>query len=132
MSTISTKSFNGTFLKAPFEVGGKQYTPQSYSEYLGFEADKYVSITSFAHQPFYKDFILETSDNFSNGAFKNVPLNDFVDIVDNALENGFTLALDADVSEGGFSSKYGMAIYSEKEVIETYLSASKPKYSLYD
>ena len=102
--------------KAPeeFEYQGKKYTPKSFAKSVGFSKENYVSITSFTHQPYYTPFILQVPDNFSDGSFHNVPLDEFVSIIDHALENGYTIALDADVSELGFSAKHGLAILPPK------------------
>ena len=62
-----------------------------------------------------KSFILNIPDNFSNGAMFNVPIDEFVSNIDNALENGFTVTLDCDVSESTFSSKQGVAIIPEND-----------------
>ncbi len=109
-----------------FTVGGKRYSPVQYAESLGFNADNFVSFTSFTHHPFYKNFILEIPDNYSNGAFYNIPLNDLESIVDNAISKGYTVAWDGDVSEAGFSAKEGIAVLPSdqgREDIFTMLGA---------
>ena len=98
-----------------FTFEGKKYTPKTFLEMTKLQLDDYVTITSFTHEPFYKTFILDVPDNFSNGAFYNLPLDEFVKNIDNALEKGYTLALDADVSEKTFSGKYGIAVIPENE-----------------
>lgn len=98
-----------------FTFEGKKYTPKSFLEMTQLKLDDYVTITSFTNEPFYKTFILDIPDNFSNGSFYNLPLDEFVNNIDNALEKGYTLALDADVSEKTFSSKYGIAVIPENE-----------------
>ena len=40
----------------------------------------------------------------------NVPLDEMMAAIDNALQKGFTVALDCDVSERTFSSKDGVAV----------------------
>lgn len=70
----------------------------------------YVEITSYTHHPFYKPFILEIPDNWSNSSYYNVPVDDLIAIMNNALENGYTVAWDGDVSDKGFSHKNGVAI----------------------
>lgn len=99
-----------------FEFQGKSYTPQSFLEMTELKLDNYHSYTSFTHEPFYESFILEVPDNFSNGSYYNLPLNEWVDLVDHALEKGYTLALDADVTEVGFSTKKGIAIVPASEM----------------
>ncbi len=118
-----------------FTFEGKKYTPLEFAKAMKINTANYVNITSFTHAPFYSEFILNIPDNFSNGSFYNVPINDLVDIVDHALDNGYTVALDCDVSERTFSSKDGVAvipsnklnnlkalhsIYPEKEITQEY------------
>ncbi len=76
----------------------------------------YISITSFTHEPFYRHFILNIPDNFSNGKFLNVKIDELLEITNRALEKGYTIALDCDVSEPTFSSKYGMAILPNEDI----------------
>ncbi|WP_420574088.1 C1 family peptidase [Kordia sp.] len=99
-----------------FLYEGKSYTPQSFLEMTKINPDDYVTITSFTHQPYYKSFILNIPDNFSNGSFYNVPLDELVEITENALKTGFTVELDCDVSEATFSAKYAVAIIPETPV----------------
>ena len=97
-----------------FEYNGRSYSPLELSKELGFKRDNYVSLTSFTHHPFGESFVLEIPDNFSNGKFLNLPIDDLVKTIDNAIANGYTVAWDGDVSEAGFSSSKGMAILPEK------------------
>lgn len=97
-----------------FMVDGKSYTPQSYFQSLGIKLDDYVALTSFSHHPFYKPFVLEVSDNWSNGLFYNVPVDELVKTADNAVEKGFSVIWASDVSEKSFSAKEGVALWPEK------------------
>ena len=111
-----TGALNG-YMGAPpatFKANGKEYTPQSYFQSLNINLDDYVALTSYTHHPFYKPFILEVSDNWSNGQFYNVPIDEFVQVADNAVDNGFTVVWASDVSEKTFSAKEGLAIWPEK------------------
>ncbi|HZH71910.1 MAG TPA: C1 family peptidase [Mariniphaga sp.] len=95
-----------------FQFNGKTYTPLSFAnDYVGLDMDDYVEITSYSHHPFYSKFILEVPDNWSWDAMYNVPLHELEEIIDYSLENGFTIAWAADVSEKGFASgKQGVAV----------------------
>lgn len=93
-----------------FLYEGKKYNPKSFVAYTKINPKDYISITSFTHEPFYQSFILNVPDNFSNGSFYNIPLNELIQNIDNALDKGFTLALDCDVSEATFSGKNGIAV----------------------
>jgi bleomycin hydrolase len=99
-----------------FTYQGKQYTPMSFLKMTGINPADYVSITSFTQAPFYSSFILNIPDNFSNGSFYNVPLDDFIQVIDQALESGYTVELDCDVSERSFSSKDGVAVIPQDPV----------------
>ena len=88
-----------------FVYEGKTYTPKSWVKYLGLNADDYVSITSYTHHPFYERFALEVPDNWRMDQMYNVPMEDMMRIIDNALANGYTFAWGADVSESGFTRK---------------------------
>lgn len=99
-----------------FTYNGKQYTPQSFLAMTKIVPSDYVHLTSFTHAPFYSKFILNIPDNWSNGSFYNVPLNQMMATIDNALLNGFTVELDCDVSERSFSAKDGVAVIPENNV----------------
>lgn len=101
-----------------FVYKGKSYTPQSFAkEVLRFNANDYVNLTSFTHHPFYQSFILEVPDNFSNGSYYNLPLNEMMDAVKSALNNGYTVMWDADVSNFGFQPGTGFARYQPSSKI---------------
>ena len=99
---------------ATFVYNGKEYTPKSFAEELGLNADDYVSITSYTHHPFYTTFALEVPDNWRMDQMYNVPMEEMMAIIDNALAEGYTLAWGADVSEMCFTRK-GLGVVPEEE-----------------
>ncbi len=96
-----------------FELEGKKYTPLSFASTLGLNYSNYIEITSFTHHPFYGKCILEIPDNWQWKEMYNVPLEDLISIINQALMNGYTVAWGADTSEPGFSFKNGVAIVSD-------------------
>lgn len=92
-----------------FTVNGKEYTPKSYQESLGLNMDDYVSLTSFSHHPFYSQFIIEVQDNWRWGQSWNLPIDEFMAVMENAVDKGYTFAWGADVSEIGFT-RDGIAV----------------------
>ncbi|MBQ7996443.1 MAG: aminopeptidase [Paludibacteraceae bacterium] len=88
-----------------FLYEGQMYTPQSYVESLGLDADDYVSLTSYTHHPFYQTFALEVPDNWRMDQMYNLPIDELMRVIDNAIANGYTMAWGADVSETGFTRK---------------------------
>ena len=92
-----------------FTVGGTEYTPESYRDYLGINMDDYVNITSFTHHPFYEPFVIEVPDNWRWDTAYNLPMDEMMDVMFNAIENGYTIAWGSDVSETGFT-RNGLAV----------------------
>lgn len=86
-----------------FEYEGKTYTPQSFAASLGLNADDYVSLTSFTHHPFYSTFAIEVQDNWRWAHSYNLPLDEFMEVMENAIKTGYTIAWGADVSETYFN-----------------------------
>ena len=105
--------------KAPeqFTYEGKTYTPKSFAQSLGLNWSDYVSITSYTHHPFWSAFAVEVQDNWRNPLSYNVPMNDMMRIIDNAVENGYTVAWGGDVSEPGFT-RTGLAYMVDAKKIE--------------
>ena len=98
-------------IPATFEYNGKKYTPMTFKEMTGFNPADYVEITSFSHHPFYERVPLEVPDNWDHELLYNLPLDEMMEVVDNALNTGYTVAWDGDVSEKGYVySPLGIAI----------------------
>ena len=91
--------------KAPetFVVDGVTYTPASYRDAMKINPDDYIELTSFTHHPFYTWFALEVCDNWRGSRSYNVPIDELMAVVDNALDNGYTVCWGADVSHDGFT-----------------------------
>ena len=85
-----------------FTYNGKTYTPQSFMASTGLNMDDYVSLTSFSHHPFYEQFVIEVQDNWRWGLSYNLPLDEFMEVMESAVKNGYTFAWGADVSEPSF------------------------------
>ena len=96
-----------------FDYRGVKYSPESFRDAMGIDPMEYASLSSFTHHPFGQSFVLEVPDNHAQGEFFNVPLDELEDAVHSALERGFTVAWDADVSNAGFSFNDGWAVMPE-------------------
>ena len=99
-----------------FTYKGKEYTPQSFAESLPINIDDYVSIGSFTHHPFYTKFIIEVPDNWAWDTIYNVPLDEMMAVIDNALANDYSVEWATDVSERGFSRTKAIGIIPEADV----------------
>ena len=99
-----------------FKWDNRTYTPKTFaSERVGIHPEDYVELSSFTTDPYYKKMVLLVPDNWSFSRVYNVQMMDLTDIIDNALNKGFTVAWAADVSEKYFSWKNGVAYVPEKE-----------------
>lgn len=122
LSTAWKRGFNAILdeyfgvLPETFTYEGKEYTPESFAASLPISMDDYVDVSSFTHHPFYSRFIIEVPDNWMWAEVYNVPLEEMMQIVDNALENGYTVAWDTDVSEKGFSRTKGIGVIPEADL----------------
>lgn len=114
------KTDNAKPMKAPAIVGNYR-----------LNLNDYVTITSFTHEPLNSKFILNIPDNFANGSFYNLTLDEFVENIDYALDKGFTVALDSDVSEKTFSAGKGVAVIPAKpEDTAAILEEIKPEKNI--
>ena len=86
-----------------FTYNGKEYTPKSFYESTGLKASDYVSLTSYTHHPFYSSFVLEIQDNWRWAQSYNLPIDELLEVFDNAIDKGYTIAWGSDVSEAGFT-----------------------------
>ena len=97
-----------------FVYEGVEYTPATFAEHIGFNYDDYVNITSFTHHPFYEPFIIEVCDNWRWDSAYNLPMDEMMEVMYNAIENGYTIAWGSDVSEKGFT-RDGLAVMPVEE-----------------
>ena len=101
-----------------FNVNGVEYTPESYRDHLGINYNDYVNITSFTHHPFYEPFIIEVCDNWRWDSAYNLPMDEMMEVMYNAIDNGYTIAWGSDVSEKGFT-RNGLAVMPVEETKAT-------------
>ena len=123
LSTAWKKGFDGIIdaylgeIPEKFSYNGKEYTPKSFAEELGLNIDDYVSLTSFTHHPFYSTFPIEVQDNWRWDLSYNLPIDELMQVFDNAINNGYSVAWASDVSEKGFS-RNGIAVAADIESME--------------
>jgi bleomycin hydrolase len=99
-----------------FTWEGKEYTPHTFAQQvLKFDPNDYVTITSFTHHPYYKNFALEIPDNFLLAEpYLNVPLEELIGIAKGTIEKGYSLAVDVDLSNNGWNTaNSGYALFEK-------------------
>ena len=123
LSTAWKKGFDGiidAYLGTAPEkstYNGKEYTPKSFAAELGINPDDYVSLTSYTHHPFYSEFAIEVQDNWRWATSYNLPIDELMQVFENAINTGYTIAWGADVSEKGFT-RNGIGIIPDIESME--------------
>ncbi|PIE50821.1 MAG: aminopeptidase [Flavobacteriales bacterium] len=125
---ISNKKLSDNWLKAytavidsylgevpkTFKYKGKTYTPKTFAdEVVGINPKDYVELSSLKEYPYYQPFVLLVPDNWAFDAVWNVKMDELVEVVDNALKKGYTVAWGGDVTERGFSWRNGVAYVPE-------------------
>jgi len=93
-----------------FNYSGKNYSPLGFMKELQFNPDDYVEITSYNHHPYNTKFVLEDKFNWALVAYYNLSLDDFITVIDSAINKGFSIVWDGDVSETEFFSTIGIAV----------------------
>jgi len=115
-----------------FKYHGKEYTSKSFAASLGLNMDNYIELTSFTHHPYYQKFDVEVPDNWEHSLMYNIPLDEMISAVDYALNHGYTVCWDGDVSERGFSFKNGVAINPEVEKVENFSETDRARFEKMD
>lgn len=119
-------------LPATFTYQGKEYTPKTFAASLGLNMDDYIELTSFTHHPYYTTFDVEVPDNWEHALMYNLPLDEMMETVDYALNNGYSVCWDGDVSEKGFSFKNGVAIHPEVQKVEDLSGTDRARFEKLD
>lgn len=98
-----------------FDYDGKTYTPESFIKETGIDLDDYVIFSSFNDKDPYKEFVLkDVPENWTPSICYNLPLDELIQVIDNALMNDYSVAWASGIEDKGFSMKRGVAIVPEK------------------
>lgn len=119
-------------LPEKFTYQGKEYTPKTFAASLGLNMDDYIQLTSFTHHPYYTMFDVEVHDNWEHEKMYNLPLDEMMETMDYALNNGYTVCWDGDVSEKGFSFTNGVAINPEVKKVDDYATTDRARFEKLD
>jgi len=97
---------------AKFTWEKKTYTPASFlKDVVALPWDDYILVTSFQYAPFYEFAELKVPDNWRRQeVYYNVPLDLFYNSLKDALQAGYSVAIDADISEPSYerTKRYGV------------------------
>ncbi|MCR5678946.1 MAG: C1 family peptidase [Prevotella sp.] len=110
-----------------FTYEGKKYTPKTFAQSLGINLDDYVNITSYTHHPFYTTFAVEVQDNWRFPQSYNLPMDEMMQVIDNAIAQGYTVAWGGDVSEEGFT-RQGLAYAIDGEAAKSLAGSDMARW----
>jgi len=125
LSTI--KAIMNHYIGVPptkFEVDGNSYSPMSYmKEYLELDPDDFVEILSYKQEPYWEQVEYKVPDNWWHSEdYYNVPLDVFMNIVKEAIKNGYTMSIGGDVSESGFSRETNCAMVPDYDIPSDFIN----------
>ena len=112
---------------ATFTFEGTEYDAKSLAEKYPLNINDYVQISAFTNHENYKPYIMPIQDNWTNTMSYNMPLDELMNELDNALNNGYTVGWAQDVSDKGFSRKAGVGVVLEDD-IEKIRQSDPKKY----
>lgn len=112
-----------------FNYKGKEYTPKSFAQSLSINTNDYIMLTSFTHKPYYQPFEIEIPDNWEHAKMYNLPLDEMMSVMNEALKQGYTICWDGDVSERGFSYINGVAINPEVNDTKNYKDSDQARWN---
>ncbi len=99
-----------------FTYKDKNYTAKSFAASLGLDADNYIELTSYTHQPFYSQFVLEVPDNWMFERYYNLPVDELMKVMDFSISKGYTFCWDGDITdETSFPENNGVATLENKK-----------------
>jgi len=93
-----------------------KFSSDELRNHFKLNPEDYIELTSYNHHPFYKQFSLEVPDNWSHDLYYNLPIDELMQVMDYALNNGFSVCWDGDTSEKTFQHKKGKADLPEKQI----------------
>jgi bleomycin hydrolase len=80
-------------------------------------------------QPYWQQVEYEVPDNWwHNKDYYNIPLDDFMKVVKNAIKNGYTLAIGGDVSEAGYDSWAKCAVIPTFDIPSEYIDENSRQF----
>lgn len=113
---------------------GEEYTPHEFAKkVLPFQPIDYFSFMSTTSMEFNQRGELKEPDNWwHSDDYYNVTLDDFLFILRNALEEGFTVTICGDVSEPGFDAQREVGIVPEFDIPGEFINEDSRELRLYN
>jgi bleomycin hydrolase len=119
---------------ALFSFEGQEYTPLSFmTDYIRISPDDYFSFMSTTSKTFNQKGKFEQPDNWwGSGEYYNVTLADFMTIMKDALDKGFTFSICGDVSEPGYDKYAEVGIIPTFDIPAAYINEDSRELRMYN
>jgi bleomycin hydrolase len=127
------KSILNHYMGAPptsFKYNGKSYTPKSFLKNVTkLEPSNYVDFMSLMQKPYWSQEEYKVPDNWwKSDAYYNIPLDEFMFAVKNAIENGYSISIGGDVSESGYSSTHDVAMVPSYDIPSEFIDENARQF----
>lgn len=109
---------------AEITVNGRKMTPLQYlTDVLRINPDDYVDILSYLQEPFHRQVEYKVPDNWwHSDVYYNIPLDEFMAALKNAVRKGFTVSIGGDVSEPGLDRTIQCAVIPDFDIPAEYIN----------
>ncbi|MFA6571008.1 MAG: peptidase C1 [Bacteroidota bacterium] len=129
----TVKSIMNEYIGAPpqkFTVDGVEMTPQEYLKNVTkLNLNDYVDIMSLLEKPYWAQTEYEVPDNWwKSKVYYNVPLDDYMKALKNAVKNGYSMAIGGDVSEAGYVSTVQAAVVPTFDIPSEYIDENARQF----
>ena len=117
-----------------FEFEGATMTPTEFTKnILKLNPDDYVCFMSTLAFPFYSQGPFEVHDNWwHDSSYYNLPLDEWYQVIRDAIRAGYTLTIGGDVSEPGHHGLEDAAIVPDFDIPQSYINQHSREYRFYN
>jgi len=127
------KSILNHYMGAPptsFKYNGKSYTPKSFLKNVTkLDPNNYVDFMSLMQKPYWSQEEYKVPDNWGRSdAYYNIPLDEFMFAIKNAIENGYSISIGGDVSESGYSSIHDVAMVPSYDIPSDFIDENARQF----
>ncbi len=113
-----------------FIYNGKKYTPKSFlKKVTKLQPNDYVDFMSLMEKPYWSQEEYKVPDNWwRSEEYYNIPLDEFMSIIKNAIKNGYSMSIGGDVSESGYSALKDVALVPSYDIPSEYIDENARQF----
>ena len=113
-----------------FKYEGKTYTPISFQKNVSkIKTSDYVDFMSLMEKSYWSQHEYKVPDNWwRSDDYYNIPLDEFMITIKDAIKNGYSMSIGGDVSESGYSSAYDAAMIPSYDIPSDYIDENARQF----